>query len=33
MVSGTYVTIASLLAMAEQNPPPGQKLPFQPGDP
>jgi 4-carboxymuconolactone decarboxylase len=33
MVSGTYVSIASLLAMAEQNPPPEVPLPFKPGDP
>jgi len=33
MVSGTYASIASLLAMAEQGPPPGEPLPFQPGDP
>ncbi|HEX3754406.1 MAG TPA: hypothetical protein VHV26_04960 [Rhizomicrobium sp.] len=33
MVSGTYASIASLLAMAEQNPPPGVPLPFKPGDP
>jgi hypothetical protein len=33
MVSGTYVSVASLLAMGEQNPPPGVPLPFQPGEP
>ncbi|HEX4270014.1 MAG TPA: hypothetical protein VHZ32_01450 [Rhizomicrobium sp.] len=33
MVSGTYVTVASLLAMGEQGPPPGEPLAFQPGDP
>jgi 4-carboxymuconolactone decarboxylase len=33
MVSGTYVTIAALLAMGEQGPPPGEPLAFQPGDP
>lgn len=33
MVSGTYVSVAGLLAMAEQNPPAGESLPFQPGDP
>jgi 4-carboxymuconolactone decarboxylase len=32
-VSGTYVGIAALLAMAEQGPPPGEDLPFKPGDP
>jgi 4-carboxymuconolactone decarboxylase len=32
MVSGTYVSVASLLAMAEQGPPAGEALPFQPGD-
>ena len=33
MVSGSYASVASLLAMAEQGPPLGQRLPFQPGDP
>ena len=33
MVSGTYGSVASLLAMAEQNTPPGVPLPFKPGEP
>lgn len=33
IASGTYVSIASLLAMAEQNPPPEVPLPFKPGEP
>jgi 4-carboxymuconolactone decarboxylase len=33
LVSGTYASVASLLAMAEQGPPPGEPLAFQPGDP
>jgi 4-carboxymuconolactone decarboxylase len=33
LASGTYVSIASLLAMAEQNPPAGVPLPFKPGQP
>src|SRR5262245_33766108 len=32
-VTGTYVTIAMLLAMAEEGVPPGQEAPFGPGDP
>ncbi len=32
-VSGTYVTIAMLLAMAEEGVPPGKELPFKPGEP
>ena len=32
-VSGTYVTVAMLLAMAEEGVPPGKELPFKPGDP
>ena len=31
--TGTYVTIAMLLAMAEEGVPPGQEAPFGPGDP
>ncbi|HKQ28697.1 MAG TPA: hypothetical protein VJT77_08865 [Burkholderiales bacterium] len=32
-VSGTYVTIAMLLAMADGSVPEGKPLPFQPNDP
>ena len=32
-VTGTYVTIAMLLAMAEEGVPPGREAPFGPGDP
>ena len=32
-VAGTYVTIAMLLAMAEEGVPPGKEPPFKPGDP
>jgi 4-carboxymuconolactone decarboxylase len=32
-VTGTYVTVAMLLAMAEEGVPPGKELPFKPGDP
>jgi 4-carboxymuconolactone decarboxylase len=32
-VTGTYVTIAMLLAMAEERVPPGEEAPFQPGEP
>ena len=32
-VAGTYITIAMLLAMAEENVPPGEEPPFRPGDP
>lgn len=32
-VAGTYVTIAMLLAMAEQDVPPGKEPPFKPGEP
>ena len=32
-VTGTYVTIAMLLAMAEEGVPPGSESPFGPGDP
>lgn len=33
MVGGTYASIASLLAMAQQGPPPGNPPPFKPADP
>src|ERR1700722_2379193 len=32
-VAGTYVTVAMLLAMAEENVPPGEAPPFKPGEP
>jgi 4-carboxymuconolactone decarboxylase len=32
-VAGTYFTIAMLLAMAEENVPPGEEPPFKPGEP
>ena len=32
-VSGTYVTVAMILAMAEEGVPPGKESPFKPGDP
>ena len=32
-VTGTYVTVAMLLAMAEEGVPPGKELPFKPGEP
>jgi 4-carboxymuconolactone decarboxylase len=32
-VAGTYITIAMLLAMAEASVPPGNELPFKPGEP
>jgi 4-carboxymuconolactone decarboxylase len=32
-VAGTYVTVAMLLAMAEENVPPGEEPPFKPGEP
>jgi 4-carboxymuconolactone decarboxylase len=32
-VTGTYVTIAMVLAMAEESVPPGKELPFKPGEP
>ena len=32
-VAGTYVTVAMLLAMAEEGVPPGKEPPFKPGDP
>ena len=32
-VAGTYITVAMLLAMAEQSVPPGREEPFKPGEP
>ena len=32
-LSGTYVTVAMILAMAEEGVPPGKEPPFKPGDP
>ena len=32
-VAGTYVTVAMVLAMAEESVPPGKELPFKPGEP
>ena len=32
-VAGTYITIAMILAMAEESVPPGEELPFKPGEP
>jgi 4-carboxymuconolactone decarboxylase len=32
-VAGTYVTVAMILAMAEESVPPGKELPFKPGEP
>ena len=32
-VTGTYVTVAMLLAMAEEGVPPGKETPFKPGEP
>ena len=32
-VAGTYITVAMLLAMAEENVPPGEEPPFKPGEP
>src|SRR5438067_6434885 len=32
-VSGTYVAVAMILAMAEEGVPAGKELPFKPGDP
>jgi 4-carboxymuconolactone decarboxylase len=31
-VAGTYITIAMLLAMAEENVPAGEEPPFKPGE-
>jgi 4-carboxymuconolactone decarboxylase len=31
-VAGTYITVAMLLAMAEENVPPGEEPPFKPGE-
>ena len=33
MVAGTYVSVAMLLAMAEETVPPGKEAPFKPGEP
>lgn len=33
MVSGTYVSLAMLLAMADEPVPPGKEAPFKPGEP
>jgi 4-carboxymuconolactone decarboxylase len=32
-LTGTYVTVAMILAMAEESVPPGKELPFKPGEP
>jgi len=32
-VAGTYITIAMMLAMSEESVPPGEELPFKPGEP
>ena len=32
-VAGTYITVAMVLAMAEESVPPGKDLPFKPGEP
>jgi 4-carboxymuconolactone decarboxylase len=32
-ISGTYVTVAMVLAVAEAGVPPGKELPFKPGEP
>ena len=32
-VAGTYVTVAMILAMSEESVPPGEELPFKPGEP
>jgi 4-carboxymuconolactone decarboxylase len=32
-VAGTYITIAMILAMSEESVPPGEELPFKPGEP
>jgi len=32
-VAGTYITVAMILAMSEESVPPGQELPFKPGEP
>jgi 4-carboxymuconolactone decarboxylase len=32
-VAGTYITVAMLLAMAEEGVPPGEEPPFKPGEP
>ena len=32
-VTGTYVTVAMILAMAQEGVPPGKEPPFKPGEP
>jgi 4-carboxymuconolactone decarboxylase len=32
-VAGTYITVAMVLAMAEESVPPGKDPPFKPGEP
>ena len=32
-VAGTYITVAMILAMSEESVPPGEELPFTPGEP
>jgi 4-carboxymuconolactone decarboxylase len=32
-VAGTYITVAMIIAMAEENVPPGKESPFKPGEP
>ena len=32
-VAGTYITVAMVLAMAQENVPPGEEPPFKPGEP
>jgi 4-carboxymuconolactone decarboxylase len=32
-LSGTYVTVAMLLSVAEEGIPPGKEPPFEPGEP
>jgi 4-carboxymuconolactone decarboxylase len=32
-VAGTYITVAMILAMSEESVPPGEELPFKPGEP
>ena len=33
VLSGTYVTLAMVLSMAQESVPPGKELPFKPGEP
>ena len=33
VISGTYVTVAMILAVSEASVPPGNELPFKPGEP